>query len=174
MNPQPSPAPPKKKGSNGCLMVLGVFAVLGLLACLATGVVVWRKSQDPDVKKALAVAGKGFSLLTKASTAQGTKELKAVGCTQALVFDRAEMGAVLDEVLDAGGAADFEGVLVVCQVNAGRPLPACDLLATTYVKAAAPTAPFRVSATVGGAESCSGEYEASGQRAETTPGSPAK
>jgi hypothetical protein len=147
-------------------MVLGVFAVLALVVCMAGGVVVWRKTQDPEVKKALSAAGKGLSLITRASTAPGTKELRALGCTQAFVFGRAEMGAVLSEVFDAGKGFDddYESV-VACQANASL-APSCDVLAAAYVKAALPTERFRVSATVGGAESCSGTYEPSGQRLE--------
>jgi hypothetical protein len=165
MTPQLPPVPSSKKGSNGCLMVLGVFAALALVACLVGGVFAWRTAQNPEVKKAMATAGKGLSLLTKSSSAAGAKEVKALGCQQAFVFDRAEMGSLISDFVDAGtDLDDVGGVLVVCQARSAREQPGCDLIATTYAKAASPTAEFTVSATAGSVSSCGGTYDASGAR----------
>ncbi len=165
MTPQ-APPPPVKKGSNGCLIALAVAGAIGLVACLIGGVVVWRAAQDPEVKRVMNVAGKGFALITKGASAPGAAEVQALGCQQAFVLDATEMLDLLDQFVDGGSREErqtYSGVMVFCQVNAIAKGPSCEQIATTYAQATSPTAPFTVTVSKnGGAKGCESKFDASG------------
>jgi hypothetical protein len=163
MTPQAPPAP-AKKGSNGCLIALAVAAGLGLIACLIGGAVLWRASQDPDIKRAMNAAGKGIKLVSKGASAPGAAEVKALGCQQAFVLDSSEMFDLLDAFIDGGSAddrGDYAGVMIFCQARSAG--PSCEQIATTYAKAAAPTEDFMVTVTSGsGEKGCEGKFASTG------------
>jgi len=132
-NPPGRPTPQKKKTST----VTIVLAILGggaLLAVLVLGIVVYFVMSSEKGRAIVGMVGEGVTITANAQKAPGTKELRAMGCTQALVMNMADLEH-LASFLDAGTSArrgpDRYGEMVVCNVGS-TPLT-CDRVAATYV-----------------------------------------
>ncbi len=154
---------PVTRSSNRVLMGLGLTAALVLVACLGLGAAAFLVAHDPVVKGAVASRSHRTGAVLEAMSAPGTKELKAIGCAQALVFDGHDMDDLVGDLVDGGRPGDLERVKVVCRGELSLALPPCDLVAKTWAQAANPTVPFLVSS-VNPTGRCVGRYDASGQR----------
>jgi hypothetical protein len=163
----PMQAMPPKKSGNGCWIALGIVGFLFLVGAGVVGFVVWRISQDPDVKKVVGAVKEGAKLINDAQNAPGTKELKKAGCEQAMVFDVDQLMSLADK-FDAGTGErpkDMPGWLVVCNVKSGSDV-SCDDLAEEYVDAAEPDDSFAVMVNETGKQQpgCSNRYDESGKK----------
>jgi hypothetical protein len=157
-----TPASPAGR-SKGCLVALGVTATLAVMAILGLGALLSRLSHSPLVKDAVAKRSHRSNAVMAAMSAVGTKELKAIGCSQALVFEGNEMDELVGDLVDAGRQGDLERVKVICRGELAIALPRCDLVAKTFVAAANPARGFLVSS-VNATERCEGRYTSSGER----------
>jgi hypothetical protein len=163
----PPPPPPAKKGPNGCLIALGIVGGIILLIGLVIGFVAYRFATSPDGKKIVSAVASGAALVTKAQNAPGTAELRARGCSVAMVLDAADVVAIADAFGDGGAtrvAAD-ERIEVHCAPARRSAPPTCNDVASTYVAAVGGRAagPFLVLVGQTGEEpSCSGKYAATG------------
>jgi hypothetical protein len=160
-------APPPKKSGSGCWIALAVVGFLFVAGVAVVGFVVWRISQDPDVKKVVGVVKEGAKLISDAQNAPGTKELRAAGCEQAMVFDVDQLMNLAKE-FDAGTAdrpKDVPGWLVVCNVKRGSDV-SCDDLAEEYVDAAETEDGFAVMVNEQGKNQpgCSNRYDENGKK----------
>src|SRR5688572_30370151 len=71
---------PRKSGSNGCLIVLGIIGGIFLLGLLGVFVAGYLFMQQPEVKEVMGAMGGMFN-------APGRQELMQAGCEQAMVMD---------------------------------------------------------------------------------------
>lgn len=155
MPPAPPPAPSsltgqdrRKKGGAGCLIALGVLLALALAVGL-TGYFVVRDSA------LVGFVGDALDATQKAERAPGTRELRELGCASARVIDLTDFARLAAKHFpeDAGSPLPAEGALpavVVCEVGAGAPVPTCEQVAATYLRALGGMAPgpFSVSVSV--------------------------
>lgn len=157
--------PPQKKGcSTGCWIAIAVVGGLGLIVCGVVGFVFYRFSQDPDVKKAFSVVAGGVELIKDAQSAKGTKDLKALGCQDPMVFD---VDKLLDFAEETTEGKNFKRPkaevkkLVVC--NAKKNLT-CEEVAEEYVDAAHPKDEFAVVVNrASSSENCSERFDEDGE-----------
>jgi hypothetical protein len=158
------------------LIAIAIVAGVVLFGGLIVAVVVYRFVSSPDGKKIVSAVSSGAALLSEATSAPGTSELRALGCESALVIDAAKAQAIADSFTDAGTAdlSSAQPLQVICVRGRGpsAPAPACDTIAATYVKAVGrAAAPFAVSMGARGKEAeCEASYAADGTRApESSP-----
>jgi hypothetical protein len=138
-----TPSPPNaKKTGSGCVIALGIFGVIGLLLLVGGGVVAYKVATSPEGSKIISAVGETKKLVDEAGKAPGTKELRKLGCMQAMVMDAERWLTIFENVLpEAGTRAPLdEKVMVICQLGlgAGKSAPTCDDVKTTYL-AAVPT-----------------------------------
>jgi hypothetical protein len=137
MNAAP-PAPPRKKSGSGCVLALTIAGGVGILLVAVIGFAIYRFATSREGKAVLGAIGDMAQLAQEAQNAPGAKEVRALGCEQAMAMDMDKMQRILDERLDAGSSkpAPFS-MMVVCQVGvlAGDP-PRCDAVARAYLSAA--------------------------------------
>lgn len=162
------PGPPPKKSGGGCLMAIlivgGVFALIAVVSAFFA----WRFATSPDGQKLVAAVGSGAAILSDAAKAPGTKELRALGCATALVFDARRVQEVAATFGDAGKIPKEEVLVVTCSVNLASSAPTCDQVASTYVAAVGTAASgFTAAVDVGGdtKKGCNARYLADGKRA---------
>lgn len=133
-----------------------LYVVLGLVGffVITTVIGIWMFLHSETGQKVASTIGKGFTLMQQASTAPGTPELRARGCTTAMVipFDRVmevfrEISPEVDREMDRA-VMRGEGTMVFCQVTTeDTHAPGCSDVARTYAKAV-PQAPERFGVTV--------------------------
>ena len=132
--PGGSPAPPLKKKTSTFAIVLAFLGAGALLVMLVIGIGIYSVMSSEKGRAIVGMVGEGVKISAKAQKAPGTKELRARGCTQAMVMDMADLQRLLSFV-DAGApggtGSDSFGEMVVCNVGK-NPLP-CDSVASTYV-----------------------------------------
>ncbi|MGC4115116.1 MAG: hypothetical protein QM765_11015 [Myxococcales bacterium] len=135
---QPAPVPgqlPKKK-TSGCLIALLVVAIVGIVISCAVGVVVWQAAKSETGQAILGALGDATKLAEKGMNAPGAKEVQALGCTQAVVFDLADVQQVVRHFAkDAGDSEELKGRIITCSVGFAQKAPTCQAVADTYVKA---------------------------------------
>ncbi len=95
------PGPPPKKGANGCLIALGVAGAFILLGGLVAALFVYRFVHSPDGQKLVSAVTSGTALVDEARNAPGMNEVRGLGCTQAMMLDRAKVQAIADSLGDA-------------------------------------------------------------------------
>jgi hypothetical protein len=138
---------------------------------LVAGFAAYRFATSPDGKKIVSAVTSGAAVVAEATTAPGTKELRAIGCTTAMVIDAAKVAA-LAQTLGDGGNVTVDGderLAVVCGTS-GSTAPTCDQVAATYVAAVgAAREPFAVSVAKSGQSQCEGRYLADGTHAPAEP-----
>ena len=142
----PLPVPPPKKSSNGCLIALAVVGGLFLVIAGLVAFGFYKFATSKEGAAILAVAGDGMEIALEAQRAPGTKELRGLGCKQAMVVDMAKLERLVSR-FDAGAPPPRSelSVMVVCQAGYIGTPPACDDAARTYVAAAgAPARKFAV------------------------------
>ncbi len=172
-------ARPKKRGNKGCLIAALIVLGLFFLCIVAVGVVIYRASQDPEVRKAWAAAQEGMQAVMEATNAPGTDEMRALGCNQAMVIDTARLnkvaGALEDEPSEGEAPVDATeppevfgpSPMLMCQLRRRTELT-CEELVKAYV-AAAPEAEEKMKVQIieqglgNNKVRCSGVYGRDGQ-----------
>jgi hypothetical protein len=132
---------PKKKSGRGCLILLSVLGGLFFLGLVGVGVAAWTAASSPKGQQALRV----LQEMKAAQNAPGTRELKAIGCHQAMVIDMDTVGKDIQALFDSG-VANPENLpaklSVYCQPGPFDTPPTCADVARTFVKAAPPSEGF--------------------------------
>lgn len=167
----PQGPPPKKKGMSGCLLafliVLGLFVLGGGI----TAFLIYR-----EFGSFFGAAHDAMLEVQKAQKAPGTKELRSLGCEEAMVVDGKKLLAIGQRVEDEVAkrqnrtAKKLEdksiGVVVYCKNTIGE-TPTCDKVASSYVGAVSPTESFVVSVMHLGDTECSATYSSDGKKTGT-------
>jgi hypothetical protein len=167
---------PRVKGTDqrsGCLTVL--YVVLGLFALMTVtfGVGTCMFMRSETGQKVIRTVGEGISVMREASTAPGTKELRAAGCEIAMVMAFNRIAEVLKEIApEVAEQATIEqmpgnGTLIMCQLGS-NPIESldCARVARTYGSAVQDAAPrFGVILQESGAREprCQGIYARDGE-----------
>lgn len=150
-DPQAQPEPRKTPVIVKVLIGLAILVGLAFLTCVGAGV--WMASSEEGQKLINAAAN--------AQTAPGTEELRALGCTTAMVMRYGDLTGVIGAVVDdeALSAIPPETEFVICQPTT-TPLT-CTEVAQTYVAAAAPANSF-FAQVQGGGQQCQAFFDADG------------
>lgn len=162
MNP-----PPKKSGARGLYILLAIVGGGALLVAIGVGIVFWRIWSDPEGRAKLGQVGEALRVASKAQSAPGTKELRKLGCGQALVMnmeDIAKIAVGTDASAEMKDEMPF-GEMIMCAGQALGTPPSCADVVQTYVKAVG-ARPRNVLVTVtrggSGGEVCSSVYDGKG------------
>ena len=161
--PSSSAKPPKQR--SGCLLALYIMLGIGATLLVVTGIGIFLFARSEQGQKLIKVASEGISLARDAAQAPGTNELRAAGCSQAMVMPTARMIELLGEISPDARKELPEtfnvGTLVLCQLDSsGDTGPDCDQVARIYADAA-PNAPERFGVMVQprqGQAKCEGSY----------------
>ena len=148
---------------DACADVLIAGGGLLFLTC-TVGVFLFLRTEDGQ--RIVDGVWEATSLLTEATSAAGSAELREFGCDLALVttvgqiekLGRAFQNAEIEEADPVRG----EMVFVLCQVEETG--PSCEDIARTYGAAVAVAEPFLVAVATGGGDEdqCKGVYAADG------------
>jgi hypothetical protein len=151
---------------SGCALALlilgGVFVLGGLVAIFF----VWQFATSPDGRKVVSAVTNGAALVQESQRAPGTKELRAIGCVRAMVFDPTQVQEIASTFVDAGAEPSGDRLQVVCSANNAAVPPTCDRVAATYVAAVGQaTGPFVAVVTASGdaQKGCIRRYMADGR-----------
>jgi hypothetical protein len=149
-----------------------IYVVLGLVGFFVItsviGVLLFIRSETGQ--RIIGTVGKGYTVFQEASNAPGTKELRAFGCSRAMVIPFDKLADIMRGISpDAAREIDRErlpgnGTMVLCQVMTDeKPAPACADVAREYARAV-PTAPERFGVTVQqrNKSTCDGKYTRDG------------
>jgi hypothetical protein len=166
---QPPPQPPqvaKKKTSvlTIVLVFVGSAFVLGLLGIALIAFLVWR---NPEGRRFVGLMGETVEIMRKAQKAPGTKELRALGCGQAMVLEMDDFLRIARQLDAGGGPRPTFGSLVMCAARPWGTAPPCDDVAKTYLSGAGPQdRSFVVSVTQSGKSKpvCQALYDGAGSR----------
>jgi hypothetical protein len=162
MSPTPAAqaAPAKPKGRRGCLVFLAVIGVGALLVVSLASFVAWRKGWFDDDGLVTKV-WRGGKMAVQGMNAPGTKELRAMGCAQAMVLNTDEAARLLGKE----GPHD-SGQVVVCAAADDDKAPSCNDVAETYLAAIGGDAhaPFVVTVRRNQGKHCTVRYGADGTR----------
>jgi hypothetical protein len=129
------PAPRPKKKTSTLTIVLAVIGGGLMLLFLGLGIAAYLLLSSPEGRAIAGVVGEAVKISSKAQKAPGTKELRAMGCKQAMVMDLDDLGKMmsfLDAGTPSGESAPF-GEMVVCSVNPWGTPPKCEDIAARYV-----------------------------------------
>lgn len=163
--PDPDAKDPVKKKSNGCLIALGIATGLLLLAGLGAGLLVWSALTGEKAQKAWKLAGGAIAMAQQARTGPGTRQLRELGCSEAMVMDLASFRQLAEQAGGKVGEELQDAVIVACSVKPRAAAPTCEQVAETY-RRAVPTPPGFFLVMVqreGGKEpECSSRFDASG------------
>jgi hypothetical protein len=149
-----------------------LYVVLGLVGFFVlttiVGVVVFVRSDTG--KRIINTVSRSVTLFQEASSAPGTEQLRARGCTRAMVIPFDRLADIMREMAPEA-AQDInrrrlpgEGTLVLCQVRTSEAAaPACADVARVYAEAV-PGAPARFGVTVQQRNKsvCDGKYTREG------------
>jgi hypothetical protein len=171
----PRPAPRKTSG-NGCLIALAVVGGLTAVTVALVAFALYRFAGTKEGKVVFGVIGDAARLVAEAHRAPGTKEVRALGCDQAMAFDM-DSASTLMKHLDASAPPASMGIkMVVCQAGFFGRAPSCEAVAHAYLGAArAPARELLVTVSQGGRGAvCSSAYDPSGTKlrdldADSTP-----
>ena len=166
--PAPAPKPDPKKG-RGCLRALGIALGIVFVVTLVAAGLLYRYVQTPEGRKIFVFAKGVTKVMAGGFTAPGAKELRALGCQQAIVVDGQDLDRVVDEAEDAGTPPEHvvvraSPVIVSCSVGlAGTSLTCVDVFKA--YQAAVPPSARRVAVTVqsaGGKKICDETFDPDG------------
>jgi hypothetical protein len=134
----PPPAVPRKKSGRGCLIALAIVGGAGVLVVALVAFAIYRFASSKEGKAVLGAIGDMAQLAQEAQNAPGAKEVRALGCDQAMAMDVDRMQQILDERLDAAPSKPSSfSMMVVCQVGVfAKSPPSCDDVARAYLSAA--------------------------------------
>jgi hypothetical protein len=152
---------------SGCVVALLVVGGVVVLCALVAGFFAYRFVSSPDGQKVVSAVTSGAALVAESSNAPGTKELRALGCDNAMVIDAAKMQAIAQTFGDAGRVTADARLEIACQVSRGSSGPTCDQVAGAYVAAVGgqAVAPFEVVVGAnGGKPECTVRYAEDGKR----------
>jgi hypothetical protein len=123
-----------KKKRSGCFMFLAFLGVGVILVGALATFVAWRHGW-------LEKLWRGGTLVYEGMNAPGMKEVRALGCAQAMKMNADDVGRLIGK----DGPHDVQDV-VVCVAKGDKP-PSCNDVAEVYVKALGGSAagPFAVS-----------------------------
>ena len=114
------------------IVVGGIF----LLGVIVTGVLLYLFATSDAGKTAIKVIGDSTQLAEKGMKAPGAAEIRALGCEQAMVLDMQDFAIIVNDITDAGPDAGLpDELMITCQVGGFKTPPACDDIASTYVRA---------------------------------------
>lgn len=143
MSGEPTPAP---KAPRWWLRILLSLMAFFLLVFVGIAVAAYRWGNRPENREKLGAMPDLMKIGLESATAPGTAELRALGCSNAVVMDGARLNDLTERLQrlsgegDAGAATmQAQVVTLYCGVAKGRAL-GCDQVARTYAEAA-PTAP---------------------------------
>jgi hypothetical protein len=167
--PAPEPAPEKVAAVRRGFKILGGVIVFFLVGGITLGVVLM---QNPRVRNMVHVLREGVGAAVAGQHAPGTDELRAAGCTTAMVLDvRAAMKRIAPTAdVESGPAAGLGDALVICAVTAETTLT-CEHVAEIYGRAVPSGAPFAVTLQGRGSKepNCSGLFSRDGTRLRDIP-----
>jgi hypothetical protein len=143
MNAQATdPGSPQKKSGRGCVVVLSLLGGLFFLGLVGIAIAAWMAASSPKGQQAIKVVQE----MKAAQNAPGTRELKALGCTQAMVIDMSSVGKDVMSLFDSGAMKESKlpaKLSVYCQPGPfASALPTCAEVARTFVNAAPPSESF--------------------------------
>lgn len=157
-------------------ILLGLVAFF-LLVTVAIGVSIYRWGNQPENREKLGAVSDLIRMGVESATAPGTAELRALGCSNAVVMDGERLNVLTERLQrlagdgDGGSAAvQVQLATLYCGVPKGKSL-GCDQVARAYAQAV-PTAPEPYLVVVQedrGKEGplCQGLYDRAGQPVET-------
>jgi hypothetical protein len=129
----PPQAAPKKKTSTLTIVlaVIGGGFVLVLLGLAVAAYAVWS---NPEGRKFVGMLGESMKVMQKAQKAPGTKELRAIGCGQAMALDMEDLERIT-KYIDSGGVSmpSVIGRMVVCAAQPWDTPPTCDAVVSKYL-----------------------------------------
>jgi hypothetical protein len=167
------PLPPQAARKRPAYLIV-IYVVLGLVGffLVTGGIGIWLFLRSETGQKIVSTVGKSVTLMQQAATAPGTQELRAGGCSNAMVLPMGKMAEIV-RGLSEDAARDLEsssklpgdGTVVMCQVNVASAsnAPSCAEVARIYA-AAVPQAPERFGVTVQSRNksACDGVYTRDG------------
>src|SRR5688572_6699798 len=95
---RPPTAPVAARKRSGCVTALYIFLALGGVTVITLVVAGWLFYRSDTGQKLVGVAREGLALSQEALKAPGTSELRAAGCTQAMVMPMDRMFELLGEI----------------------------------------------------------------------------
>ena len=174
MTSQPPPLPAKRKRSAFAtvMLVLGGGFLLFLLVAAVAFVLFLRSDTG---KKVSGIMGEAMKMSKRSQNAPGTKELRAMGCAQAMVMTPEDFETIaaqldagrLDERDERGQRQSALHEIVICSVNLWSDPPPCDRVAAAYLGAVGPRpSPYLVTSQQAGKPNpaCTVLYDADGTR----------
>jgi hypothetical protein len=149
------PSAPPRTSRSGCLIAVYIMLGLGALVLVAGGIGVWLFLRSERGQNVMKMAREGMTLAREAASAPGTAELRAAGCSQAMVMSSARMRDLIGDVPaqgdDGKASASTTQTMLFCQLATSDGVgPDCGEIARAYAKAV-PDAPERISVVVRGA-----------------------
>jgi hypothetical protein len=177
----PLPARPSAKRSGYTTVLYVVLGLVGFFVLTTiVGVVVFVRSDTG--KRIIDTVGRSVTVFQQASSAPGTEQLRAHGCTRALVIPFDKLADIMREMAP-DAARDInrrqlpgEGTMVLCQVTTSEtPAPACADVARVYAEAV-PASPARFGVTVQlrNKAVCDGKYTRDGTYVEPLDSRPSR
>jgi hypothetical protein len=167
--PAPEPAPEKVAAVRRGFKILGGVIVFFLVGGITLGVVLM---QNPRVRNMVRTLREGVGAAVAGQHAPGTDELRAAGCTTAMVLDvRRTMKRIAPTAdVESGPAAGLGDALVICAVT-GETILTCEHVAEIYGRAVSSEAPFAVTLQGRGSKepNCSGLFSRDGTRLRDIP-----
>lgn len=163
------PGPPIKPRASGCLIAFLVFLGVGVLGLIGGGIYVYREYGS--------FFG-GFSevaeVMLEAQAAEGTAQLRDLGCDQAYAIDSQRLEKAFDrverEIAKREGRAPKPTKLgkeaeyfVACTVSIGS-APSCEQVARTYIAAAGPKGNVIVQVSANKRATCSERFGPDGKK----------
>jgi hypothetical protein len=141
--PPPAGAAGTSRSRSGCLTALYIGLGLTVVLLVLTVAAIWIFLRSERGQQFVTVARDAIVMAQEATTAPGTQELRAAGCTQALVIPIERLREVatplnIDIPEHTGGAR----MMVLCQsAGAAEVLPGCHDVARIYGDAVADAPP---------------------------------
>jgi len=153
------------KKSNGCLIAAGVAGGLFLLFVVFVGVLVYKALNSEQGQRVMKLAGSAIAMTQKATTAPGAAELRALGCTEAMVMDLEGFREIVEEAKGEIRGNVPDDLIVACNMGPLAPAPSCEQVAQTYLRAVgSPPKSFLVVVQRKGRQGseCGGRFDANG------------
>ena len=171
--PPPLPGAAPRKGRSGCLTALYIVLGLGVAAMLLGGIGLWVFLRSETGQKLVGGVRGSITLLSEAARAPGTPELRAAGCSQALVLPMRRMRELFGDIAsgdtDGSEPAHAGDTVVFCQITSSESSNLdCGEVARIYTETVK-DAPERFVVTVqgGSSQQCQGRYARDGSLIES-------
>jgi hypothetical protein len=158
------PLPPREKPS----IFIRVLRFVGAAVVGTLIGVIWVAAHSPRLNRVFRAMVEQQHIRKEEQTAPGANEISKAGpCAQTTIASpemRKRMNALGGRRRRRANEAPADETTILCMTPMFRDPPDCDALARTYVDAAHPTAPFRISVSksLRGKAACSVDYDSSG------------